>query len=83
MPMAVAVGAADWLNLAALNRYPGLRIALSESGIGWIPYFMERADSVTAGIRSGRIRKPSFEGARRVRCSASTSPAASSTTPSA
>ena len=44
MPMAVAVGAADWLNLAALNRYPGLRIALSESGIGWIPYFMERAD---------------------------------------
>jgi predicted TIM-barrel fold metal-dependent hydrolase len=44
MPMAVAVGAADWLNLTALNRYPTLRIALSESGIGWIPYFMERAD---------------------------------------
>jgi predicted TIM-barrel fold metal-dependent hydrolase len=44
MPMAVAVGAADWLNLAALERYPTLRIALSESGIGWIPYFVERAD---------------------------------------
>jgi hypothetical protein len=44
MPMAVAVGAADWLNLPALNRHPGLRIALSESGIGWIPYFTERAD---------------------------------------
>lgn len=44
MPMAVSVGAADWLNLAALNRYPDLRIALSESGIGWIPYLMERAD---------------------------------------
>lgn len=44
MPMAVAVGAADWLNLSALNRYPNLRIAMSESGIGWIPYFMERAD---------------------------------------
>ena len=44
MPMAVAVGAADWLNLKALQRNPTLRIALSESGIGWIPYLMERAD---------------------------------------
>ena len=44
MPMSVAIGAADWLNLAALNRYPDLRIALSESGIGWIPYLLERAD---------------------------------------
>lgn len=44
MPMAVAFGAADWLNLSALNRYPKMKIALSESGIGWIPYLMERAD---------------------------------------
>jgi predicted TIM-barrel fold metal-dependent hydrolase len=44
MPMSVAIGAADWLNLAALNRYPSLQIVLSESGIGWIPYFLERAD---------------------------------------
>ncbi len=44
MPMSIAVGAADWLQLRALHDYPDLRIALSESGIGWIPYFMERAD---------------------------------------
>ncbi len=44
MPMSVAIGAADWLNLAALHRYPSLQIVLSESGIGWIPYFLERAD---------------------------------------
>ncbi|MBW8752610.1 MAG: amidohydrolase family protein, partial [Sphingomonadales bacterium] len=44
MPMAVAFGAADWLNLAALSRYPTMKIALSESGIGWIPYLTERAD---------------------------------------
>jgi predicted TIM-barrel fold metal-dependent hydrolase len=44
MPMAVGFGAADWLNLAAFNRYSNLRIALSESGIGWIPYLVERAD---------------------------------------
>jgi predicted TIM-barrel fold metal-dependent hydrolase len=44
MPMAVAFGAADWMNLAALGRYPTMKICLSESGIGWIPYLMERAD---------------------------------------
>ena len=44
MPMAVAFGAADWLNLAALSRYPTMKVCLSESGIGWIPYLMERAD---------------------------------------
>ena len=29
-----------------LRRHPGLKIALSEGGIGWIPYFLERADYV-------------------------------------
>lgn len=44
MPMSIATGAADWLNLQALHRYPTMKIALSEGGIGWIPYFLERAD---------------------------------------
>jgi len=44
MPMSIAVGAADWLNLSALQRYPAMKIALSEGGLGWIPYFLERAD---------------------------------------
>ena len=46
MPMAISVSAADWLNLEALHRYPTMKIALSEGGIGWIPYFLERADFV-------------------------------------
>lgn len=44
MPMSISVGAADWLQLEALQRYSNLKIILSESGIGWVPYFMERAD---------------------------------------
>ena len=44
MPMSINIGAADWLQLSALQRYPDMKIMLSESGIGWIPYFMERAD---------------------------------------
>jgi predicted TIM-barrel fold metal-dependent hydrolase len=44
MPISIANAAADWLNLQALHRYPDLKIALSEGSIGWIPYFLERAD---------------------------------------
>jgi predicted TIM-barrel fold metal-dependent hydrolase len=44
MPMAIANSAADWLHAPLWSRYPGLRMALSEGGIGWIPYFLERAD---------------------------------------
>ncbi len=44
MPMTIAVGAADWLQLDALQLYPNMRIALSEGSIGWVPYFLERAD---------------------------------------
>lgn len=44
MPISIAVGAADWLHLEALERYPTMKIALSEGGIGWIPYFIERND---------------------------------------
>lgn len=44
MPMSIAVGAADWLHLQALQDYRELRIALCEGSIGWVPYFLERAD---------------------------------------
>ncbi len=44
MPMSICFGAADWLQLKALHDYPQLRISLSEGGIGWIPYFKERAN---------------------------------------
>ncbi len=43
MPISIVNSAADWLHLEALQRYP-LRVLLSEGGIGWIPYFLERAD---------------------------------------
>jgi len=44
LPMAISNDAADLLHLDALKRYPNLRFSLSEGGIGWIPYFLERAD---------------------------------------
>jgi predicted TIM-barrel fold metal-dependent hydrolase len=44
MPIAVANSAADWLFGPMWKKFPDLRMALSEGGIGWIPYFLERAD---------------------------------------
>jgi predicted TIM-barrel fold metal-dependent hydrolase len=44
MPLSVAQGVADWLQLEELHKYPKLRLVVSEGGIGWVPYFMERAD---------------------------------------
>jgi predicted TIM-barrel fold metal-dependent hydrolase len=36
--------AQDLLFGPTLRRFPGLRVALSEGGIGWIPFYLERAD---------------------------------------
>jgi predicted TIM-barrel fold metal-dependent hydrolase len=45
-PMNIVQAAADVLWSRVLQQFPKLRLALSEGGIGWIPYFLERADYV-------------------------------------
>jgi predicted TIM-barrel fold metal-dependent hydrolase len=35
---------ADWLLSGTLERFPDLKLILSEGGAGWIPYILERAD---------------------------------------
>jgi predicted TIM-barrel fold metal-dependent hydrolase len=43
-PMNIVSAAADLLWSRVLKEFPDLKIALSEGGIGWIPYFLERVD---------------------------------------
>ena len=43
-PVNIIQAAADLLWSPVLRRFPDLRVALSEGGIGWIPYFLERMD---------------------------------------
>ncbi|MET7767860.1 amidohydrolase family protein [Nocardia sp. NPDC005366] len=43
-PMNIVSAAADLLWSRVIKDYPGIRIALSEGGTGWIPYFLERVD---------------------------------------
>ena len=39
-------GLADWLLSGVFDRFPTLKIAFSEGGIGWIPWLVERAEYV-------------------------------------
>ncbi len=43
-PMNIVQAAADLLWSPVLRKYPELKFALSEGGIGWIPYFLDRVD---------------------------------------
>jgi predicted TIM-barrel fold metal-dependent hydrolase len=43
-PVNILQAAADLLWSPVLRKFPDLRVALSEGGIGWVPYFMDRMD---------------------------------------
>ena len=43
-PMNIVQAAADLVWSPVLRKFPNLRFALSEGGIGWIPYLLERLD---------------------------------------
>jgi predicted TIM-barrel fold metal-dependent hydrolase len=45
-PISLVSCAADLVWSSILRRYPDMKFALSEGGIGWIPYFLERCDYV-------------------------------------
>ena len=46
-PVNTQAALVDLLFSGVLTRFPQLRFALSEGGIGWIPYQLERADSIS------------------------------------
>jgi len=47
-PIFMAECIADWTVSGVLERFPDLRVVLVEAGIGWIPYFLERLDTMVA-----------------------------------
>jgi predicted TIM-barrel fold metal-dependent hydrolase len=44
----------------ALERHPGLRIVLAESGVGWLPYFLARMDLEWRALRDRLDYAPSI-----------------------
>jgi tryptophan-rich sensory protein len=45
-PMNIVKCAADLVWSPVFRKFPDLKVALSEGGIGWVPYFLERVDYV-------------------------------------
>jgi predicted TIM-barrel fold metal-dependent hydrolase len=43
-PMNICQAAADLLWSRVIKKFPDIKIALSEGGTGWIPYFLDRVD---------------------------------------
>ncbi|WP_207934038.1 amidohydrolase family protein [Actinomadura sp. KC06] len=60
----------EWLFSGVFQRFTSLKIALSEGNIGWIPYFLERAEQVLdhqrAWIQRGEAFGGSLEGKHAV-----------------
>lgn len=68
-----AIAAADLVLGPTLRRFPDLRIALSEGGIGWIPFFLDRADrhhtnQVWTGARDMRLPSEVFKSGSILAC---------------
>ena len=57
----------SWLFSGLFQRYPNLKIALSEGEIGWAPYFLERAEQVLDKQRYWVKRGTKFMGHARQR----------------
>jgi len=57
-PLNLTYAAADWLFSHKLERFPELKICLSEGGIGWMPYIMERAEYVVDHMRWAEKYEP-------------------------
>lgn len=56
-----AAACIDWLFSGYMQRHPKLKICLSEGGIGWIPYVLERCDHVV-DVHRAWAAKGSFGG---------------------
>ena len=52
-PVSALVAASDWLWSGVGHRFPELRIAMSEGGIGWVAMLADRADYVLDHSASG------------------------------
>lgn len=58
MPMQLDEPLSAMLFSGVLDRHPGARMVLAESGLGWIPYLLERADRLQ---RLGGLPESGFE----------------------
>jgi predicted TIM-barrel fold metal-dependent hydrolase len=45
------IACTDWMFSGILDRHPGIQVAFSEGGAGWVPYLLEQATDIYDGYR--------------------------------
>jgi uncharacterized protein len=67
LPMQLDEPLATMVFSGALERHPGLRLVLAESGVGWLPYFLTRMDGEWHELRDKLDDAPSVPPSELVR----------------
>src|SRR5262249_33951669 len=45
-PLMIAGAMIEWIFSPVVRKFPGIKVALAEGGIGWMPFFLERCAQV-------------------------------------
>ncbi|MCU1463739.1 MAG: amidohydrolase 2 [Acidimicrobiales bacterium] len=65
-PLMIAGAMIEWIFSPIVQKFPGIKVALAEGGIGWMPYFLEKCAQVVDKhrywIASGDVKHDSLRG---------------------
>jgi predicted TIM-barrel fold metal-dependent hydrolase len=65
-PLLIAGAMIEWIFSPVVRKFPGIKVALAEGGIGWMPFFLEKAAQVVEKhqfwIANGDVRHDSLSG---------------------
>jgi len=65
-PLLIAGAMIEWIFSPVVRKFPGIKVALAEGGIGWMPFFLEKATQVVEKhqywIANGDVRHDSLSG---------------------
>jgi len=65
-PLMIAGTMIEWVFSPVVRKFPGIKVALAEGGIGWMPFFLERCAQVVDKhrywIASGDVKHDSISG---------------------
>ena len=65
-PLMIAGAMIEWIFSPVIRKFPGIKVALAEGGIGWIPFFLEKCAQVVDKhrfwIANGDVQHDSLSG---------------------
>ena len=72
-PIYMAECVSSWILPGTFDRHPGMQVLLAESGVTWIPYYVDRLDTMMVRHRLEQLdmlkEQPSFYWRRNMACS--------------